>query len=103
LKVFNNRFVDYSELEAQDFVWSFREEYGIEPQLARYAFLGYDVTKYFMTALRDYGKDFQDCLNDMDINLLENQFEFKKIPNAGYENMHWNMLLQHDFQYYLID
>lgn len=103
LKVFNNRFVDYSEPESRDFVLSFRKEYGIEPQSARYAFLGYDVTKYFMTALQYYGKDFHDCLKDMDVNLLENQFEFKKIPEAGYENIHWNMLLQQDFQYHIID
>lgn len=103
LKVFNNKFVDYFEPEVQNFVLAFRDEYIIEPQIDRYAFLGYDVTRYFMTALKDYGKDFQDCLNEMDIKLLENQFKFKNIPNAGYENSHWNMLLQKDFQYYLID
>jgi len=103
LKVFNNRFVDYSEPEVKDFVLAFRRAYGIEPQTSRYAFLGYDVTKYFMTALKDYGKNFQECLEELEVELLENQLEFKKFPNAGYENMHWNMLLQQDYQYYLID
>ncbi len=103
LKVFSNRFVDYSKPKVKDFVLSFRKAYGTEPQTNRYAFLGYDVTKYFMTALKDYGKNFQDCLNELEVELLENQLEFKKFPDAGYENMHWNMLLQQDYQYHLID
>jgi len=103
LKVFTNRFVDYAEPEAKKFVLNFRKEYGIEPQMDRYAFLGYDVTKYFMTALKDYGTDFQDCLNELQIKLLENQMEFRNIPDAGYENQHWNLLLQQDYQYYIID
>jgi LysM repeat protein len=103
LKVFSNRFVDYSRPEVKDFVLAFRREYGIEPQTSRYAFLGYDVATYFMSALKDYGKNFMDCLEELDVKLLENQLDFKKIPNAGYENMHWNMLMQQDYQYYLID
>lgn len=103
LKVFTNRFVDYAEPEAKRFVLNFRKEYGIEPQIERYAFLGYDVTKYFLTALKDYGKEFQNCLDEVDVKLLENKLEFKKIPDAGYENQHWNMLFQQDFQYYIID
>jgi hypothetical protein len=39
----------------------------------------------------------------MEVDLLENDFEFKKFPEAGYENMHWNMLLQQNFQYHIID
>lgn len=103
LKVFNNRYIDYSEVETQKFITAFRKNYYIEPQIERFAFLGYDVTKYFMTALWHFGSDFQDCLNELDVTLLENNYQFEKIPGAGHENTHWNMLLQKDYQYYIID
>lgn len=102
-KVLHNRFVHYSSPLAREFVLQFRDEYGIEPQMDRLSFLGYDVTRFFLTALKDYGPDFQQCLDAVDIELLENTMKFKKFPNAGYENMHWNLLLQKDYQYHLID
>ncbi|NPD84803.1 LysM peptidoglycan-binding domain-containing protein [Lentimicrobium sp. L6] len=103
LQVASAKYIDYSKPEVQDFVLSFRDEFGIEPQKNRHAFLGYDVTKYFLTALANYGLNFQDCLDDMEVELLENHLDFKKIPDAGFENKNWNILRQRNFNYHLVD
>lgn len=103
LQVASAKFIDYSEPEVQDFVLNFRDEFGIEPQKNRHAFLGYDVTKYFLSALADYGLNFQDCIDELEVELLENHLEFEKIPGAGYENKNWNILRQRNFNYHLVD
>lgn len=103
LQVASAKHVDYSKAVVQDFVLSFRDEFGIEPQKSRHAFLGYDVTKYFLTALAHYGLDFQECLDELEVELLENQLEFEKIPGAGYENKNWNILRQRNFNYHLVE
>jgi len=96
------KYVDYGQDYVKRFVLKYRELYGIEPQMNRYAFLGYDVTKYFLTALSNYGIDFAKCLKYLDVDLLENQLYFKKYQGTGYENTNWNIIKQKDFRYQLV-
>lgn len=102
-QVVSNSFIDYSNPSVKDFVLEFRRQFGIEPQKERYAFLGFDVMKYFLSALQQFGPDFQECINEVDTHLLENDFRFEKIPAAGYENTHWNILMQRHYRYLLIE
>jgi LysM repeat protein len=101
-KTFTNRFVDYDNQNVQNFIRKFRTQFVKEPEERNFAFLGYDVALFFLTTLKEYGTDFYDCIDKVEVDLLENRLEFHKIPNAGYENIHWNMLLQHDFKYHRI-
>lgn len=103
LKVMNSRFVNYNQPLVQDFVLNFRAKYGIEPQVNRYAFLGYDICKYFLTALHNFGGNFPNCINELEIDLLQNQFEFEHHPGIGYENVHWNILKQESYNYHKIN
>ena len=103
LKVLNSRFVDYKRPIVQKFVLNFRNEYGIEPQLRKHAFLGYDLTKYFLTALKNFGPDFVKCINEVEVELLQNDLKFEHIPETGYENINWNILMQEDYQYHKVD
>lgn len=103
LQMVNKIFVDYSKPEVKNFVLNFRSQFGIEPETNRYAFLGYDVTKYFLTALKDYGTNFQNCLKYMDVELLENQLHFRHLPNTGYENINWNIIQQRNYKYHLMN
>lgn len=103
LTIATNKFVDYQTPDVQNFVINFRREYGIEPEVSRYAFLGYDVAKFFLSALYFYGSDFEDCLKFMDVDLLENQLNFKKIPDAGFENTNWNLIQLRDYQFHMVD
>lgn len=102
-QVVTNSYIDYTSPDVKDFVLEFREQFGIEPQKELFAFLGFDVMKYFLSALQQYGPHFQECINEVDVELLENDFKFEKIPDAGYENTHWNILMQKHYQYLLIE
>lgn len=102
LHVASDAYINYSDSIVQNFIMNFRAEYGIEPQKDRYAFLGYDITKYFLTALADYGTIFQECLDELEVDLLENHLQFEKVPDAGYENRNWNILRQRNFNYHLV-
>jgi len=103
LTIASSKFVSYEKESVKNFVLQFREAYGIEPQLSRFAFLGYDVSKYFLSALYFYGADFQNCLKFMDVDLLENQLKFRKIQDAGFENTNWNLIQQRDYDFHLLD
>jgi len=47
-----------------------------------YAVLGYDITFHFLSALQ-YGDEFYNCLNYLDIKPLQSGFEFKKVGEEG--------------------
>ncbi|MCK5775302.1 MAG: LysM peptidoglycan-binding domain-containing protein [Bacteroidales bacterium] len=103
LKIVNHRFVDYSKPEVIQFVKNFRAAYGIEPEIRKHAFLGYDLTKYFLTALKDYGNNFTNCLDYMEVDLLQNQLRFEDKEGRGYENINWNIIEQSDYNWYRVD
>lgn len=98
---------DYNRPEVQQFVLRYREIYGDEP--GQFAFQGYDLAVYFLSALRDYGKDFQGCLieNVPDFTglLLQNEFIFQKLAgNNGIENKQITILnYQQDFSILRVD
>ncbi len=83
---FNPWFVDYSDKNVKHFLRNFRSKYIAEPEIEKYAFLGYDATLYFLQALNDYGNGFSDCLENTNFHGLSNNFKFVKTNNGGYEN-----------------
>lgn len=91
-------FVDYNRDDVKRFVRQFRSNYRCEPQ--EYAFEGYDIATYFLTALMRYGSDFMGCLPYFDMPLLHTHYRFldhNRIVdgrNYGMENMYWSV-----FQY----
>ena len=78
-------YVDYSRDNVKRFVRTFRALFHAEP--SHYAFQGYDVAFYFMNALFRYGPDFEDCIDSLDIPLLQSEYSFRKNePDGGYSN-----------------
>ncbi|MBI5539961.1 MAG: LysM peptidoglycan-binding domain-containing protein [Bacteroidia bacterium] len=88
-------YADYSNTAVKSFVIDYRYNYKCEP--SKYSMLGFDTGIYFLTALQNYGHDFQDCLHNLDLQLLQSDFNFVKLgENGGYENngtfiLHYNM------------
>ena len=87
-------FVDYSNDAAKRFVARFRRKYAAEPQ--SYAFEGYDMATFFLTALMRYGDNMLDCLNCCNVPLLHTNYRFfnrnmESIRGNGRENQYWNM------------
>ena len=78
-------FVDYKKDNTKQFVRLFRTAYNNEPD--KYAFMGYDVSYYFMAALRRYGSDFQGCFTDFQSTLLQSRYKFRQnAPGDGFVN-----------------
>jgi len=78
-------FVDFSCDHVKYFLRNYRRRYNSEPQY--YGFNGYDVTLYFLSAMKTFGSDFQACLPLLNVDLLQSDFMFRKSnPRYGFEN-----------------
>lgn len=93
-------FIDYNDDDVKHFIMRFRSKYVTDPQ--RYAFEGYDVGFYFLSALMQYGtEDLLDCLHCYSTPLLHTQyiFPYKNYLDLGgtdgKENIFWT-LYQYD-------
>lgn len=93
-------YIDYSKPQVQNFLQQFRKMYFTEPTMLtgfggissyayQFAFLGYDVIYYFVSAMKKYGKDFGQCISDFRLPLLQSDFRFGQVdPYSGYMNTH---------------
>lgn len=84
--LFDDGFVDYDSDNVNHFVRMFREWYFTEPLPEKFAFEGYDITYYFLSALYKYGTDFEGCLKYHHPELLQYQFKFEEDDNGSYVN-----------------
>lgn len=73
--------VDYSHPETIRFLKKFKEHYYTEP--GNFGMQGYDVAFYFLNALRNYGKDFEECLQYQQIHLSQGNYKFEKVSRFG--------------------
>lgn len=91
-------FVDYNNPGVKHFIEVFRDRYIAEPEVDKYAFLGYDATLYFLNALYNYGSDFLKCMESINYSGLSNDFRFYKVPDGGYENQSTSVYKYNDYQ-----
>jgi len=85
---FSDYFVNTEDDKTLLFISDFIEKYNTPPDLKRFSFQGYDITKYFMELM----------LHDFDASQVQYtpiamKFNFVKTENGGYEN-HGLFLLQ---------
>lgn len=93
-------YIDYHHPEVQNFLLKFRKMYHTEPTMLtgyggissyayQFAFSGYDITYYFVSALMKYGKGFGCCIKDFNMPMLQSGFHFEKSDTfSGYMNTH---------------
>ena len=85
--VYSPFWIDYSSKEVKQFNADFREKFLTEPNEMSYAWLGYDITYYFLSGLAIHGKDFLSHPEMHNPKLLETEFDFRrKSMNDGFEN-----------------
>ncbi len=82
-------YTDIEDPEVSSFIKRFTALFHKKPTI--YAFGGYDITFYFVKALKRYGKYFQFCLSAMDPEPNPNgiflNFDFKRLDKfSGFEN-----------------
>ncbi|MFP4556004.1 MAG: LysM peptidoglycan-binding domain-containing protein [Bacteroidales bacterium] len=91
LHLFTPFYVDYQNNDVKSFITKYRDAFRSEP--TQYSYQGYDVMLYFMTAMRNYGPDFQFCISNHNVELLQSNYRFKKINTlSGFENQSVYML-----------
>lgn len=90
---FSNWFVDENSDACVVFMDRFFQKYNSNPDLKRFTFQGYDITKYFVELmLHDFE---QSKVNYMPVSM---QFNFNKVDQGGFENTGVFLLQLQDYQ-----
>jgi len=88
--LFSNSFIDYDDSKIKRFLTIYRDKYIADPD--KLAFQGFDITLYFLTALKKYGMHFEDCISKLNVNPIQTNFNFKKVnQKSGFENNYVNI------------
>ncbi len=78
--------VDYNDPATVAFFKKFKDNFYTEPN--NFGMQGYDVAFYFLNALFNYGRDFNNCLPYLQADLIQGNYQFEKIsPFGGYMNI----------------
>ena len=72
--IFSPFFIDYSQKDVQGFIERYREQFRSEP--SQFSFLGYDIAFYFISALKEFGPNFTQCLPTYTMKTLQTRFQF---------------------------
>ncbi len=93
----------YNSPQIRKFLVRSRMQLGYEPyeisQLGyNFSMLGYDIGSYFLSALKQYGKNFLTCIDQVDADQLLSRYHFQKEGEGGYVNNSFNLILyRNDF------
>lgn len=90
---FSNYYVDYENDNTLLFVSDFIERFNSPPDLSRFSFQGYDITRYFVNKIVTPSDSIQNKFNPISFD-----FQFNKIENGGYENQKARLLQIENFQ-----
>ena len=79
--------IDYTKKDVKQFNSDFLQKFLTEPNELSYAWQGYDIAYYFLSGLAIHGKDFISHPEIHNPDLLQNQFDFRRIRQTdGFEN-----------------
>jgi LysM repeat protein/ABC-type branched-subunit amino acid transport system substrate-binding protein len=93
---YSSYYIDYNSEEVADFIREFRQRYNTEPDA--YAFQGYDITRYFFTAIHNYGNDFVRCMGQIKMPLMHTNYNFQRISADGaVQNSTVNIFMYQDY------
>jgi len=80
-------YVDYSNEKVKNFIQKYRSAFSAEP--TQYSYQGYDITTNFLTSLQA-GKKFMTSKTKPKVNLLQADYNFRKVSNfGGYVNQNF--------------
>ena len=91
---YHSHWIDYLDPGIERFLSSYRRHFYNEPQArtmrgVNYGTAGFDLTFYFINALRLYGPRFMLSLDDYRPDLVNNGYSFSRVtPYGGFENDH---------------
>lgn len=73
--------VDFNDPATIRFFQKFKENFYTEPD--NFGMQGYDVAFYFLSAIRQFGLDFNECLPYLDVRLIQGDYRFEKVTRFG--------------------
>jgi LysM repeat protein len=90
-------YTDFSNPQVRNYLWKSRTVYGYEPyeispQGYNYSMLGFDIGLYFLSALRQYGKNFMPCAAENQGDQLLTRYRFIRDGNGGYMNNNFSVI-----------
>jgi LysM repeat protein/ABC-type branched-subunit amino acid transport system substrate-binding protein len=98
LHMFSSTFVDYTDDQVKKFVLQYRDQYKTEPD--KYAFQGFDVGMFFFTALKNFGLNFDKCIDKVGGTYLQNNYKFVKVGNNdGFDNTYLNIYRYEEYHF----
>lgn len=93
-------FINYDDSRTKRFITQYRDKYGAEPLPEKEAFLGFDVTFYFLSALGQFGRKFGECLPYYGIPGIQYNFRFRQpVSDNGFENTDVRILHYTDYRW----
>lgn len=95
---FSDYFVNMEDDRTLLFISDFIEKYNTPPDLKRFSFQGYDITKFFVELMLH---DFD--ASQVQINPIAMKFKFEKTEGGGYENHGLFLLQLKDYKIQLAD
>lgn len=89
--------LDYGDRHTNSFIQKYRRWFNTEPHAispyfqnsdasstySRYGIWGYDVTNYFLSAIVEYGENFDLCLDAFNHQQVQFNFNFERVSNWG--------------------
>jgi len=94
LMFYSSFWVDYNDPKIEHFMTGFRNNFYSEPTITskagmNYGIIGYDMTFYFLNALRTYGPRFILELDDYRPRMVQGPYTFERLSRrGGFENTH---------------
>ncbi|MDR0824251.1 MAG: LysM peptidoglycan-binding domain-containing protein [Prevotella sp.] len=82
-------FLDEKQSEVQNFATQFKSWYNksMINSFPKWGYLGYDTGLYFLTALKQYGSNFENNISSIKVPTLQSSIYFKQVnANGGYIN-----------------
>jgi hypothetical protein len=95
--IFSADYIDYQNETVRSFIRKFRHKYATEPK--EFAYSGYNIGIYFLSALMKFGPAFNDCAKYFDMELLNMGYDFESTGANGFQNKNWKILGMDDYHY----
>jgi LysM repeat protein/ABC-type branched-subunit amino acid transport system substrate-binding protein len=97
LHILSPFYTDFTNSDVQRYLQKSRDQYGYEPYEIspigyNFSMLGYDIGLYFLSALNQFGRNFQDCLYQLPTGQLLTDFNFRKNGPGGQINYSYNII-----------
>lgn len=91
------RYVDYEADKTSKMISSFRAKYGTDPDV--YGIQGFDIGYYFMSAMYLYGENYENYIENYELDLVQNEFYFPRINELdGRENQSVKVVEYSDYK-----